>query len=351
MRESAYSSAFERLPLAPLVALGGAAAVAALLGPEALTTALIAAVGMMVIALRPQWGVALILVLLMVQYGTRRADREGAASIANLVPGGSGLVTVNNILGLYLALLLVYQIYRDNDWAFLRNKQMQLMALITLALAFSGFVSGIDVADAIDLGLRATSGQDPSRLLISRALFLVLFIFFLRKPRDLRMIVAVFVVLTVVTAWSGSAASFTGGGRAEVADYRAGGTEVLIGSTQNPNRLAMIATLALVFIWEYSQAHSLRRWGWAAGGAALLLVLTVFLSASRGGVLGLGFAGLLLFVRRDTGAARIVYSIAIGALGIMLVSQLVPEQALERLSNIPGISHDAAEGEGGGSIE
>ncbi len=351
MRESAVSSAFERLPLLPLIALAGTAAVAVLLGPEALTTALIAGIGMMVIALRPQWGVAMILILLMVQYGTRRTSREGVAGIASLVPGGEGLLTINNILGLFLALLLAYQVFRDNDWSFLRSRQLQLIALITLALAFAGFVSGIDAADAVDLGLRATSGQDPSRLLISRALFLVLFVFFLRAPRDLRMIVGVFVFLAVATAWSGSAASFTGGGRAEVADYRAGGVEVLIGSTQNPNRLAMISTLAMIFIWEYSQSHSLRRWWWATSGAVLLLVVTVFLSASRGGVLGLGVASLLLFVRRDSGAGRLVYSIAVGLLGILLISQLVPEQALERIANIPGITSHADEGEGGGSIE
>lgn len=351
MRESAAPSAFERLPLLPLVALGGAAIVATVLGPEALTTALIAAIGMMVVALRPQWGVAAILIMLMVQYGSRRYEREGVAGLASLVPAGEGLVTVNNILGLFLALLLVYQVYRDNDWSFLRSRQLQLIGLITLALAFAGFVSGIDSADAINLGLRLSGGQDPTRLLVSRGLFLVLFVFFLRQPRDLRMIVGVFVFLSVATAWSGSAAAITGSGRPEIADYRAGGVEVLIGSTQNPNRLALICTLTLIFIWEYSQAHALRRWGWAAGAAVLLLVVTVFLSASRGGVLGLGFATLLLFVRRNAGAGRIAYGLAVAILGVMLIGQVVPEQALERIANIPGISADADSGEGGGSIE
>lgn len=351
MREFAFSSALERLPLMPVIALGGAGVIVALLGPEALTTALIAAIGMTVIAFRPQWGVAAILTMLMVQYGSRRYEREGVAGLTSLIPVGEGLVTVNNILGLFLALLLVYHVYRDNDWSWLRSRQLQLIGLITLALAFSAFVSGIDTADAIDLGIRATSGQDPTRLLISRGLFLALFIFFLRAPRDLRMIVAVFVVLALATAWSGSAAAITGGGRPEVADYRAGGVKVLMGSSQNPNRLAMISTLSLVFIWEYSQAHSLRRWGWAAGAMVLLLVVTVFLSASRGGVLGLGFAGLMLFVRRNGGASRVVYSIAIALLGVLLISQVVPEQALDRLANIPGISKNTDEGEGGGSIE
>ena len=87
-----------------------------------------------------------------------------------------------------------------------------------------------------------SSAQDPTRLLISRALFLVLFVFFVRRPKDLRLLVAVFVALALMTAWSGSQASIIGGGRPEIADYRAGGIEVLIESTQNPNRLALICT-------------------------------------------------------------------------------------------------------------
>lgn len=351
MRASALPTALERLPLVPLLALGGAASVAVVLGPETLTMALVAFTGMTVVALRPQWGVAALLTMLMVQYGSRRYEREGLAGIINLIPAGEGLVTVNNIIGLFLALLLVYHVYRDSDWSFLRNRQLQLIALITLVLAFSGFVSGIDSADAIDLGLRLTGGQDPTRLLVSRALFLVLFIFFLRQPRDLRMIVGVFVVLAVSTAWSGSSAAITGAGRPEVAQYRAGGLEVLIGSTQNPNRLALICTLALIFIWEYGQAYTLRRWRWPAAAVILMLIVTVFLSASRGGVLGLGFAMLLLFVRRQKGGGRLVYGLAVALLGITLIGQVVPEQALERLANIPGITTDSNTGEGAGSIE
>ena len=124
----------------------------------------------MVVAVRPQWGVAIILVMLMVQYGARgQYERGGAAGLASLVPAGEGLVTVNNLLGVFLALLLVYHVYRDGDWSFVKSRQVQLMALVTVVLVFSGFVSGIDVNDQLDLGLRLTGAQDPSRQLISRS--------------------------------------------------------------------------------------------------------------------------------------------------------------------------------------
>ncbi len=344
-------SAADRFPL--LLALLGLAAVASssiVLGPEALSSTVIAGFGVVIVAVRPQWGVAALLVLLMVQYGSRRYEREGvAAGLAGLVPVGSGLVTVNNVLGIFLGLMVVYYVYRDGDWSLLKNRQVQLVAAITAVLVFSAFVSGIDQAEQIDLGLRLTGGQDPMRLLVSRALFLVLFVFFITRPSDLRMIVALFVLLAVGTAWSGSAAAIEGGGRPEVAEYRAGGLEVLIQSTQNPNRLALVSTLALIFIWEFGQAARLRRWGaWLAAGVALLLVLTVFLSASRGGVVGLSFAVLMLFARRRSGSARVLYSLAVALIGWMLIQQVVPEQALERLTNIPGFSESS---EGGGSLE
>jgi O-antigen ligase len=354
LRNSA-SGVFERIGVLPLLGMLGLAATSAVLGPEIFTLVLIGMTGAVVIAVRPQWGVGMILFLLMVQYGSRRYDREGVAGgVSSLLPQGSGLFTPNNLLGVFLALLLIYQVYLDGDWSFLRSRVLQLMLAITLVLVFSGFISGINPNDQVEIGVIATSGQDPSRLLITRALFLVLLVYFVRKPNDVRTIVALFVFLAVVTAWSGSGAAITGTGRAEVSTYRAGGTEVLIESTQNPNRLAMIATLGLVFIWEYSQAYRLKRWvRWGALAVILLMVVTVFLSASRGGLIGLVVAGMMLFVRRRGGSGRLLYGLAVIGIAGMLIQEVVPEQAMERITNIPGISHEDpnASNAGEGSIE
>jgi O-antigen ligase len=346
MRQQA-ATLLEQLGVLPLLALIGLGAVSAVLGPVIFAMTVIGIIGAVVVAARPPLGVATIMLLLMVQYGSRRYEREGVAGLTDLLPQGSGLLTVNNMLGIFLALLLAYHLYRDGDWSFLKSRQLQLVLLITLALTFSGLISGIDQAEQAALGLRATTAQDPLRLLVSRALLLLLFIFFVRKPRDLRLIVGLFVVLALATAWSGSGAAITGAGRTEVAAYRAGGVEVLFESTQNPNRLALVCTLALVFIWEFSQAHRLRRWRWAAMSAVMLLVVTVFLSASRGGLIGMAATGLMLFVRRRGGSGRMLYAGAALIIGAMLVQEVVPEQALERITNIPGISRsESTIGEG-----
>ena len=351
MRSSA-AAAVDRMGILALLALLAIGAGAAVLGPELVTMLLIAVVGSMVIAFRPQLGVAIIVFLLMVQYGSRKYEREGVAGgVSGLLPGGSGLLTVNNLLGILLLLLLVYQLYRDSDWSFLRSRQVRLVLLITGVFLFSAFISGIDIGDQVAIGVLPTTAQDPSRMLLSRALLLVLFVFFIRKPRDLQMIVGLFVVLAIATAWSGSGAAITGAGRAEVSTYRAGGLEVLIESTQNPNRLALISTLALVFIWEFSQARQLRRWRWLAIGLVALLVVTVFLSASRGGLVGLSITGLLLLVRRRRGSARLLYGLAAILVGAVLIQEVVPEQALDRITNIPGLSRTDANSVGEGSLQ
>ncbi|MDX2169339.1 MAG: O-antigen ligase family protein [Deltaproteobacteria bacterium] len=346
------ASALQRLPLLPIAGAALLAVVAVAAGPAVLTMAVIGAAGAALIAARPQWGVAIILTTLMVQYGNRRYEREGFAGLASLVPAGSGLFTVNNMLGLFLALLLVYQLYRDGDWSFLHSRPLQLMALITAVFALAGFMSGIEPADFADVGLMSTVGQDPVRLLVSRGLFLVLFVFFIRRPSDLRMMVGVFVFLALLTAWSGTGAAITGSGRPEIADYRAGGTEVLIQSSQNPNRLALVSTIALVMIWEFAQSERMKRWRPAAIAAALLFVLTVFLSASRGGLIGMSIAGVLLFARRRGGSGRFVYGAIAALVGTLLIGEIVPQEAFERLSNIPGLSsNDGGSDAGEGSVQ
>jgi O-antigen ligase len=333
----------------PLLGALIVAALAAIAGPEKLTGALIGLMALAIIATRPTWGVATLLTLLMVQYGSRQYERQGIAALVSLLPAGSGLLTLNNMLGLFLTILMLYHLYRDNDWSFLHSRPLQIVAAITVALMLSGFMSGIDQSQFDELGLHISTAQDPARLLISRALFLVLFIFFVRRPQDIRLLVGVFVALALITAWSGSQASFVGGGRPEIADYRAGGTAVLIQSTQNPNRLALVCTIALVMIWEFSQASATRRWRWLTLAACLLLVLTVFLSASRGGLIGMSLAGLMLFVRVRGGSGGVLYLLAGLIIGGVLISEMVPPEAFERLGNLPGLHQDstgAAEGEG-----
>ena len=346
----------DRIPLGPVIFTLTLAAIGLLIGPEILIVGLIGVGGAIAIGMRPQLGVALLLSLLMVQYGQRGTEREGIAdTISNLVPQGTGFLTINNALGMYLVALLVYDQFFAKDWSFLRNRIFQLILVVTIVQVFSGLVSGIKFTDQIAMGLQSTSAEDPSRVLITRALFVALFLYFVREPRDLRMILALFIVLTVVTAWTGSQAALTGYGAMDVSRMsagRAGGLDVLIQSSKNPNRLALIATLGLVYIWEYSQAHQMRKWfRWVALGVALLMIVTVFLTASRGGLIGLVVVGSMLFVRKSGGSGRWLYGMAAVLLAGVLIAELVPEESMERITNIPGISKEDPNAPGAGSTE
>lgn len=352
MRESA-ATAVERIPWWPLFGLLALAAVSSLLGPEVFFAALVGFTAVTSVVARPQLGVAIILFMLMVQYGARGTERQGVGGgLSSLVPTGVGLLSVNNVLGLFLAGLLFYRLSGSRDWSFLKTPTIRLLLAVTAVLVLSALVSGITVADQMSVGVVSTTAEDPSRMLASRALFVVLFAFFMEKPRDLLMIVGLFVVLSVITAWSGSMAGLSGEGRTQTATWRAGGTAVLIESSQNPNRLGMIATLALVYIWEYSEGFRRRTWRWVALAVVLMLIVTVFLTASRGGLIGLVFAGIMLFVRRSGGSGRWLYGLVAIAVAAGLVSEIVPPEALNRITNIPGISsQEDTNSVGRGSIE
>jgi O-antigen ligase len=352
MRESA-ATAVERIPWWPLFGFLALAAVSSLLGPEVLFGALVGFTAVTSVVTRPQLGVAIILFMLMVQYGARGTERQGVGGgLSSLVPTGVGLLSVNNVLGLFLAGLLVRRLSASRNWLFLNTPTIRVLLAVTAVLVVSAFTSGISVADQQAVGVVSTTAEDPSRMLASRALFVVLFAFFMEEPRDLLLIVGLFVVLSVITAWSGSMAGLSNEGRSQTATWRAGGTAVLIESTQNPNRLGMIATLALVYIWEYSEGLRSRLFRLISLGVVLMLVVTVFLTASRGGLIGLVFAGMMIFVRRSGGSGRWLYGFVAIAVAAVLVTEIVPPEALDRITNIPGVSSQSdVNSVGRGSIE
>lgn len=319
------------------------AVVSATLGPESVPIMMVGAAALIAIAARPVWGVATILAMLLIQYGSGRLHpREGEAAVAALLPGGAGLVTINNTLGAFLAVLLVYHIYRSGDWSFLRNRQVQIMLLITAAFMVSSLLHPIDLEARAQLGLR-TPAQSPMRVIVTRTLYLLLFVTFVRAPRDLRLIIGIFLALSLATALSASVDALTGGvaWKERLPTYRAGGTGVLIEAGANPNRLAMICTLALIFVWEYARTEVRRFGAWVIAPIVLLLVTTVFLSASRGGVVGLTFAALLLFARQRS-RGRIVYGLAVACVAVAIAIEFVPEQNWERLTDLPGLTYETS---------
>jgi O-antigen ligase len=155
-----------------------------------------------------------------------------------------------------------------------------------------------------------------------------------------------------MTAFAGLSAGLSGSGyRADVAGYRAGGATSFIGGTANPNRLAMICTLTLVLLWDYGTSLRTRGRVWLVNGIVLLLVITIFMTASRGGVIALTTTALILFARRNAGARPLVYAAVVVSVAAPLLSQVLPPETVERLLNVPGFGEVDTTAEGSSSTE
>jgi O-antigen ligase len=347
MNGRTWPVALERTIVWQATALLLVAAAVVGLGSEYFFLVLGVASGLLVVTWRPHWGVATLLITFLIQYGVR--PRRGGDIWAFVqLPRGTGLVTLNNLLGLFLGLLLAYRIYRTGDWSFLRSRQVQVVALITAVLALSALINPLDLEALAAAGLRVPT-YNPVRLVISRFLFLVLFVAFVRGPREVRLMVGIFLTLSLAAALGGIAQALTGGiWKARVAEYRAGGPAVLLAGAINPNRLAMLSTLAMIFVWEYSRVMKLS-WTWIPYAGVLILSVTVFLTASRGGVLGLAAAWVLLIVRQRRLGGRWLRSLVMAAIALALAVETVPTANWERLTSLPGFVEGGEEG--GGSIQ
>lgn len=303
--------------------LAGTAGLAAMVllatraGQEATTLALLIALPLLaVVVARPQVGVLIIMAnYLIASYPTPLA--------------GAGLLTVNNVLGVLLAVLMIAQLAQRPDLGFLRLRQLHIYVAIGVVLVVGTIVSHYQFPD-----LRVTWGKKRmldqtaplAREFVTRLAYLVLAVKFLTSRRDLKHAIVVvmgilfLVVPSALLAYAGGAAE---GGRAAA--------EFSIGT--NANRLAFLCLMQAALWWYLAQTLSAAKRTLAYGVVATL-VLTTFLTASRSGVLG--FAVLLALLARGRPGARggrlQVLLLAVIAAGML--ATVVPEQTVERLQNL-----------------
>jgi O-antigen ligase len=113
-------------------------------------------------------------------------------------------------------------------------------------------------------------------------------------------------------------------------------------AAENANRLAFIALMGIALLW-----FALRQYGstilrLVGVPAILVLVLTVFLSGSRSGVLNLGLLLVLLMIQTRVSPGRIVAVILLAAACLAIAYLLVPQPILNRVQTLAGIGDDAA---------
>ncbi len=255
--------------------------------------------------------------------------------------GGSGWLTVNNVLGLLLGGVLLVRVVVDRDAPVLRDRYVQLLLLIGLAAAVN-----LLVADRTP-PVAALAWSDGTRKatyeLLTKSLFAVFLVSFIRTRRHVLLLVGCVVALVLLTAPDAAWKALTGAGKLE--RIRAAG-DLGIAAAANANRLAFVCAMTIAIV-----GHALigvrSRLAAAAGGLTIAgLVLTVFLTASRSGFLSLVvLVGVFLLA-----AARGMRSRAHGeggrgsrwrrvlvvsslAAGVLATAAVIPHAYLDRITN------------------
>jgi len=260
---------------------------------------------------------------------------------------GNGLITINNLLGIILAVLLVAHLAQHKDLWFLRNRQVRTYLAIGVVLIISTIASSYLFPD-----LRVTRGRfrfldqtgPMAQDFITRLAFLVFTLVFLYRKSDLKRAVTVMMLcllMVVPSALLGYASGATIEGRAAASFSMA----------TNPNRLAFLCLFQIPFWWYFIRARPSTfrtMMGTAVIGS---LILTVLLTASRSGVIGLGLLFYLLTrTRAGVGGGRLQV-MALGLIAIGVVMTVIPQESLNRMQNINPFSTVKDSGAGTHSTE
>ena len=148
----------------------------------------------------------------------------------------------------------------------------------------------------------------------------------------------------MLLALVGSAVSLTAG---VLLNYSGGRAH--INDNFDPNDIAYVLDTLLPVVIAYGAAHS-KRWKWAGYGLALLMILAILLTGSRGGVIGLGVVVLGLFAYplrfassgelRGFAPVGLVVKLACVALLGGAVWGNLPADTQERLATLVDLTHD-----------
>ena len=293
-----------------------------------------------VVVARPEYGVALLMSTFLMAYPTWMQ--------------GSGYLTLNNVLGGVLAALLVYTIYRDQNTWFLKVPEIQILLGLILIYFFADTLNSPDPLQVALLGAGFYFAEGL-RIFINRVAFTLFFVNYIRTPNHVRMIFMLALAFMMITALTGVQSVLLGGG---LKGYRAftateelvAGQAGVIRAAGNPNRLAMFAVMAIIGMWFLMQQVRSSGLRFLFVPTIIMLALSVFLAASRSGLLGLIIAGGLIAIDGGFDIRKLLTIAVSGALLVVVALQFVPERNLERILNLPG-TEAAESGEGAASLE
>lgn len=243
---------------------------------------------------------------------------------------GSGNFTINNLLGLTLVPLMLYGILREGSWWIARFRPLVILALIVACMIGSAtfYRPSVDVGRDFLAERAATSARgqgaaliatrDDSAKFLTRFVFLVFVVYFVRTPRDMKLVAGTIIACLLATYFSVSAEEgIRGWGTGRLRVMGEAGTGLYAG--RNPNKLAYFALYCLTLLWyaRRSIKNPLLYPPWLA--ATALVFAMIPLTGSRSGILN-----LLIFLAIVMLEGKFNYRKLVGlsAVGLFLVIQI-----------------------------
>lgn len=253
---------------------------------------------------------------------------------------GSGWFTINNLLGLVLAGLLIVRTALEKRADVLQSKLVQCFLLIAFVVIVNHLLN--DQAPPFD-SLRALDLTDK-RLhdTFAKLAFLIFFVAFIRTRSHILFLAVTIVGFVLITVPGAIWTALTGVG--DIERIRASADFGIV-AARNANRLAFVSAMAIALIGAALHEFRSRATVLLGALAISLLVLTIFLSASRSGLIGL-LVLCVIFATTRIDLRRWAILLVVLAFSVGISLAVTPKAYVDRITNF--VLTEAGE-EGAGS--
>lgn len=262
---------------------------------------------------------------------------------------GLGVLGPNTLIAAALGGILFLTVVLGGPADFLSSNQIKVFMLLGVVSAVNWyFVGQIDPPDY--LADRDFTGRSLYRFAVQFALltFVTAYVRTRRQLLSLNMLYVGAILVTVSLALLGVGLDGTAGGGGTGAKHlarvlaanptkvEAARTAATMGiqAAENANRLAFFALTGISIVWFallYYRSLLLR----LVGGVTILgLVLIVFKSGSRSGVVQLGLLAVLMLAQSRLNPGRIAIFILLSFVAVGLVLAFVPDIVMDRLASM-----------------
>jgi O-antigen ligase len=271
---------------------------------------------------------------------------------------GQGLLTINNLLGVTLVLLMLVRIFLGQEPWFLRQREIQILAGLFFAFLFLTIAAEALLPKVANtLVIETKSGifrpvRDLTAMrfkdFFSRVAFLIFLVYFVSTKKHIKLVMLAFLgcILVALPAAFANLLSNTANDARITAGFDIGGGA---GWLSNENRFAFMCLLGMSILFYFISITKNRFITLIASLLMVAFTTLIFLSGSRSGVLSLVISGGWLLTRQKAISfpARLATLILIGVVSIVLFFTL-PVRLQERLLNLNPFN---PQGEGSHSTE